>query len=104
VIMDAARLANTDASTALKRAEWECFAVDLRAKANALIESMLDDDDEIETRQMWLDLALTNPVDYEFKVDVELSDASEPRPAEAEGEASATALRGVDGDVDASRG
>lgn len=57
-------------SDALKRAEWECFAVDLRAKANALIEAMIDDEDEIETRQTWLDLALTNPVDYEFKVDV----------------------------------
>lgn len=102
--MDANRLAIADASTALRRAEWECAAAPIRSQAMAMIESMLDDKDEIETRQTWLDLALTNPVDYEFKVDVELCDESEPRPAQAEGEASATALRSLDDDLDASRG
>jgi hypothetical protein len=104
MIMDASRLAIADASTALRRAEWECFAVDLRAKANALIESMLDDEDEIATRQALLDLALLNPVDHQFEIDTELFYGDEPRPAEAEGEASATALRSLDDDLDASRG
>lgn len=102
--MDANRLAIADASTALRRAEWECAAAPIRSQAMAMIESMLDDKDEIETRQAWLDLALTNPVDYEFKVDVELCDASEPRPAEAEGTGDDAALLGMDECIDASRG
>lgn len=102
--MDSSRLAIADKSTALKRAEWECFAVEIRAKANALIEAMIDDEDEIETRQALLDLALLNPVDHRFEIDTELFYGDEAGPAEAESEASVTALRSLDDDLDASRG
>lgn len=85
MIMDPRKLAIVDASTALKRAEWECFAVELRAKANALIEALIDDEDEIATRQALVDLALLNPVDHQFEIDTELYDARRDGPGEAEG-------------------
>ena len=92
-----------DAGVALRRAEWECVAVELRARAIALIESLIPDEDEVDTRRALLELALLNPVDHAFEIDTEpYYDADEQD--QGEGEATDSTLRGLDGDLDAARG
>lgn len=91
-----------DHTDALRRAEWECFAVELRANAEALFAT-LDDEDEIATRRALLEMALLNPVDHQFEIDTELFHES-GESSEAEGKTTAEALRGLDDDVDESRG
>ena len=92
-----------DISTRLRRAEWECFAVELRAKCRSLIEAMIDDEDEVETRVALMELSLLNPADHEFEIDTELLyDRSDS--AATEGSRTDSSVRSLDDDLDAARG